>query len=95
MVRVYQHSTVLEIDNDGKLFPNHSLHLNSQGKEALSKLIVSHTYSVFENKMDPSVILNLKSDQNKTFPLNHEKVINRTSTRPRKTPLMKSDDFLW
>ena len=51
--------------------------------------------SIKENKMDPSVILNLKSDQNQTFPLNHEKVINRTSTRPRKTPLMKSDDFLW
>jgi len=93
-VRVYQHSSVLEIDNKRKLFTSHSLHLSGQGKEALSKLTVSQTYSVLENKMDPSVILNLKSDQNQTFPLNHEKVVSRTSTRPRKTPFTKSDYFL-
>lgn len=74
MVRVYKHSSVLEIDNDRKLFISHGLHLNCQGKEALSKLIVCCTYSLLENKMDLSVILNLKSDQNQTFPLNHEKV---------------------
>jgi len=95
MVRVYKHSSVLEIDHDRKLFISHGLHLNGQGKEALSKLIVCCTYSLLVNKMDPSVILNLKSDQNQTFPLNHEKVVNRTSTRPRKTPLTKSDYFLW
>jgi len=95
MVRVYQHLSVLEIDNDRKLFTSHGLHLNGQGKEALSKLIVCHTYSILENKVDPSVILNLKSDQNQTFPLNHEKVVSRTSTRPRRIPLTKSDYFVW
>jgi hypothetical protein len=64
MVRVYQHLSVLEIDNDRKLFTSHGLHMKGQGKEVLSKLIVSHTYSILENKKDPSVILNLKSDQN-------------------------------
>ena len=86
---------MLEIDNDRKLLTSHGLLLNGQGKEALYKLIVCHTYSILENKMDPSVILNLKSDQNQTFPQNHEKVVNRISTRPRKTPLTKSDYFLW
>ena len=95
MVRVYQHMSVLEIDNGRKLFTSHGLNLNAQGKEALSKLIVSHTYSVLENKMDPSVNLNFKSDQNQTFPLNHKIAVNRPSTRPRKTPLTKSHDFLW
>ena len=92
MVKVYQHTSVLDMD-DRKLFTNHSLHLNSQGKEALSKLIVSYTYSILEEKMDPPIILNSKTDQNQTVPLNQEKVINRTSTRPRKTPLKKYDDF--
>ena len=94
MVRVYQHSSVIEIDNNKKLFASDGLRLKGQGKEALSKLIVSHIYSILENKMDPSVTLNLKSDQNQTFPLNHEKDVNRTSTRARKTLLTKSDNFL-
>jgi hypothetical protein len=45
-VKVYQHTSVLEMDNDRKLFTNHSLHLNGQGKEVLFKLTVSLTYSV-------------------------------------------------
>jgi hypothetical protein len=59
----------------------------------LSELIVSHTYSVLEQKIDPPIILNWKSDHNLTAPPNQVKVINRTSTRPRQTPSMKSDDF--
>jgi len=61
----------------------------------LFKLRVSHTYSTLGQKIDPPIILNWKSDQTLTVPQNQVKVINRTSTRPRKTPSMKSDDFLW
>jgi len=43
MVKEYQRTSVLEMDNDRKLFTSHSLHLNGQGKEVLSKLIVSYT----------------------------------------------------
>jgi hypothetical protein len=50
MVKLCQLTSVLEIDNDRKLFTNHSLHLNGQGKGMLSKLIVCHTYSVLEQK---------------------------------------------
>ena len=85
--------SVLEMDNDRKLFTNHSLHLKGQGKEVLFKLIVSHTYSILERKIDPPIILYWKSDQNLTVLQNQVKVINRTSTRPRKTPSMKSDFF--
>ena len=53
MVKVYQHSSVLEMDNDRKYFTSHGLHLNCQGKDVLSKLIVSYTYSVLEQKIDP------------------------------------------
>jgi len=66
--------SVLEMNNDRKRFNNHCLHLNGQGKEALSKLIVSHTYSLLEQKMDPPIILNWKSDENQTVPLKQEKL---------------------
>jgi hypothetical protein len=79
MVKVYQHMSVLKMD-DRKLFIYHGLHLNSQGKEVLSKVIVSHTFSVLEQKIDPPLILNWKSDRNLTAPVNQVKVINRTST---------------
>jgi hypothetical protein len=85
--------SVLEMDNDEKLFIIRGLHLNGQGKEVLSKLIVSYTYSVLERKIDAPIILNWKSDENLTAPLNQIKVINRTSSRPRKTLSMKSCDF--
>ena len=54
MVKVYQHMSILEMDNDKKLFTNHSLRLNGQGREALFKLIVSHTYSKLEEKSGSS-----------------------------------------
>ena len=38
----------------------------------LSNLIVSHTYSILEAKLDPLVSLNWKSDQNQTVPLNQK-----------------------
>ena len=94
MVKVYQHTSVLEMNNDRKLFTNHSLHLNGQGREVLSELRVSLTYSILEQKIGPPIILNWKSDQNLTVPLNQVKVISRTSTGPRKTAT-KSDDILW
>jgi hypothetical protein len=94
MVKVHHHASVLEIDNHRKLFTNHGLHLNGQGKEVLSKLIVSHTYSILEQKIDPPVILNWKSEHNLTVPLNHINAVSRTSARQRKTPSMKSDDFI-
>jgi hypothetical protein len=56
MVKVYQCTSVLEMDNDRKLFTNHSLHLNGQGKEVLSKLIVSLTYSELEQTIGRPVI---------------------------------------
>lgn len=53
MIKPHHHASILEINNDRKLFTNHSLHMNGQGKEMLSNLIVSHTYSILEQKIDP------------------------------------------
>jgi len=53
MVKVYQHLSVLQMNNDRKLFTIHGLHLNGQGKEVLSKLTVSHTHSLLEQNKSP------------------------------------------
>jgi hypothetical protein len=55
----------------------------------LSKLLVSHTYSILEQKIYPPIILNWKSQQNLTVPLNQINAIRRTFTRQRKTPSIK------
>ena len=44
---------------------------------------------------DFNIILNWKSNKKQTLPLNQEKVVNRMSTSPRKTPLTGSDDFFY
>jgi len=64
-----------------------SIHLNGLGKEVLSKQIVSHTYVMLDQKKDPAVILSLNSDLSYTDTLHQGRVINRTSTRIKKTPI--------
>jgi len=60
MVKVYQHMSVLEMDND-----NHGLHLNSQGKEVFSKLIVSHIFNIGrENRSPINFKLEIRSKPN-------------------------------
>jgi predicted AAA+ superfamily ATPase len=58
IVKLHHQASILEIVNERNRFTNHGLHLNSQGKEMLSNLIVSHTYSILEQKTDSPIILN-------------------------------------
>jgi len=76
-----------------KLFTNHGLHLNGLGKEVLSKQIVSQVYAMLDQKRDPLIILNWNSDLSYTDTPHQGRVINRTSTRIKKTPSTKSNDF--
>ena len=94
-VRAYQHASILELSNDRKLFTNHGLHLNGLGKEVLSKQMVSLTYAVPDRKKDPQIVLRWNSDLGYTDTLHQGRVTNRTSTRTKKTPSTKSDNFLW
>jgi len=93
--RAYQYASILEMSSNRKLFTNHGLHLNGLGKEVLSKQIVSHIYAMLDQKKDPLIILSWSSDLSYTDTLYQGRVINRTSTRIKKTSSMKSDDFLW
>jgi len=94
-VRAFKHASVLEMTSDRNHFTKHGLHLNSLGKEVLSKQIVSHVYAIQDQKKDPQIILRWNPDLSHTDTLHQGRVINRTSTRTKKTPSTKSDDFLW
>jgi hypothetical protein len=53
---------VLEMDNDRNLFTNHGLYRNSQGKEVLSKLMVSHIFIIgIENRSPNNFKLEIRS----------------------------------
>jgi len=94
-VRAYQHASILEMVSNRKLFTNYSLHLDGLGKEVLSKQIVSHTYAMLDQKKDPPMILSWNSDLSYTDTRHQGRIINRTSTRIKKTLSTKSNDFLW
>jgi hypothetical protein len=94
-VGAFKHASILEMTSDKNHFTKHSLHLNGLGKKVLSKLIVSHIYAIQDQKKDPPVILHWNPDLSQSGTLHQGTVTNRTSTRTKKTPSTKSDDFLW
>ena len=93
--RAYQHVSILEMSSDRKLFTNHGLNLNGLGKLVLSKQIVSHIYAMVDQKEDLPIISSWNSDLIYTDMQHQGRAINRTSTRIKKTPSTKSDDFVW
>jgi hypothetical protein len=93
-VRAFKNAFVLDITSDRNHFTKHGLHLNSLGKEVLSKQIVSYIYAMQDQKKDPPLILSWNPDLRHTDTLQQGGVINRTSTRTKKIPSTKSDDFL-
>jgi hypothetical protein len=94
-VRAFKHASVLEMISDRNDFTTHGLHLNGLGKEVLSKQTVSHIYAIHDQKKDPPIILGWNPNLIHTDTLHQRRVINRTSTRTKKTPSTKLDDFLW
>jgi len=68
LIKAHHHASLLEIVTNRKLYTNHGLHLNGQGKERLANQIVSHILSVLEqseghnNKAVPVIPLNWKDE---------------------------------
>ena len=67
-----QFPSILEIGTDRKLFTNHGLHLSGLGKEVLSKKIVSLTYAILDQKMNPPLFLIWNSDVSHTISLQED-----------------------
>jgi hypothetical protein len=62
-ITVHHHASILDIVTVRNLLTNHGLHLNGQGKERLSNQIVSHIYSILEQKTDSPITLKWKEVQ--------------------------------
>jgi hypothetical protein len=92
-MRAFNHASILEITSDRTHFTKHGFHLNSVGMEVLSKQIVSHIYATQDQEKNPPIILGWNPDVSHLDLLHQGSVINRTSTRTKKTPSTKSDDF--
>jgi hypothetical protein len=90
-VRANEHASFLEMISDRKLFTNRGLHLNGVGKETNS---LPHICNTRPEKVSP-IILSWNSAISYTDTLHQGRIINRTSTRTKKAPTMKSGDILW
>ena len=98
IVRVLPHTSFLETDSNRNLFTYHGLHLNKSGKCHVTYQIASLLQSTFEQRTAPIIlgwhdviqdnkITNCAGDQ--------EISLIRNSSRNKRTPITRSDDFLW
>jgi len=84
----------LKTDKDRNLSTNHGLHLNKLGKQLVQHQLASLLHSVFEQKTSHPITLGWQ-DNNLTCDGNQVLTSNRNSSRNRKLPVTRSDDFLW
>jgi hypothetical protein len=61
-VKIFSHSTILDIDLHRGCFTNHGLHLNGPGKDMISKQIVSEIYSLLQEKVTVPICLEWKNE---------------------------------
>jgi hypothetical protein len=60
-LKPFNHVSILETCSERKFFTNHGLHLNGLGKEEMAKKIVSHTYTLLNQKKNSPIVLNWSS----------------------------------
>jgi hypothetical protein len=88
----------METDNTRILFTNHGLHRNKMGKQLVNCQIVTFLYSILEPKKYPPISLGWYEPQNYNFPTqedNKKNSVTRNSSRNKRMPVTRSDDFLW
>lgn len=81
-VKIFQHTSILEIGHHRELFTTHGLHLNCLGEEMLSEKILPRLYNTAEKKENSPVSLGWKNGtttsvmENNTDNINTKKVSN-------------------
>jgi lysophospholipase L1-like esterase len=99
LVNVSPHASFLETDNNRNSFTKHGLHLNKSGKRLVTYQLASLLQSVFEQKTSASIILGWHNEiQDNNISIcegNQEKLLIRNSSRNKKIPITRSNDFLW
>ena len=85
----------LDSDNDSKLFTKHGLHRNKYGKQLIVTQIANFILSIFNQKSLPPISLAWYTLTEVSIDENEKNNIKRNSSRPRKIPVTRSEDFLW
>jgi lysophospholipase L1-like esterase len=98
LVKVNTHTKFLETCNDRNLFTNHGLHRNKQGKNLVKLQLASVLYTTFDPRSSKPIPLEwyetcIENNDNEDI----KKFItsNRNSCLNRKTPVTRTNDFLW
>ena len=88
----------METDNTRTLFTNHGLHMNKLGKQLVTCQVATFLHSTFEQQKSPPISLSWYNLQNYKYPAQEDNQIisiTRNSSRNKRLPVMRSDDFLW
>jgi hypothetical protein len=103
--KLFQHISVVEINEKRHLYTKHGLHLNRLGKEILSLNLAFHIVSLIEkeNNFNTNIIAlryhevqTTSSFVNQLFPSTPVEIVENTSVKHiRKKLVTKTNDFLW
>ena len=99
IVRVSPYTSFLETDSNRNSFTYHGLHLNKSGKRLVTYQLASLLRSTFEQRTSAPIILgwhNVIQDNNILICAEDQKIsLTRNSSRNKRTPITRSNDFLW
>jgi len=98
LVKTFPHAKFLETLNNRNLFTTHGLHRNKLGKKLVNFQLAHFLLTTFRQKeLHPVPLEQRKSckEENLSCDGNQMKPINRSSTCTKKTPITRSNDFLW
>jgi hypothetical protein len=98
IVKAHPHTYFMETDNSRILFTNHGLHMNKLGKQLVNCQIVTLLYSLLEQKKPSPISLGWYELQNCNYSTQDDNQIisvTRNSSRNKKLPVTRSNDFLW
>ena len=95
LVRISPNISFLDLNNDSKIFTRHGLYRNKLGKQLIIAKIPTYIFSAFKHKILACIPLAWYKPTERLQDENQVKNVMRNSSRLRKIPVTRSDDFLW
>jgi hypothetical protein len=99
LAKIFPHTNFIGFENDRKLFTTHGLHHNKLGKQLVTLQLTHFLLNIFDQKRIQHPIslgwYETDEDNNLHCTLEQVNTCNRNSSRNRKMPVTRSNDFLW
>ena len=97
LVRVLPHARFIYLNNDRNLYTKRGLHHNKLGKILISFQLAEYILTTFALNISIPIPLRWYDDVlgNSSLGDSTHTTLNRVSIRNRKTPITRSNDFLW